>query len=45
VREVIYFKRPVYVQMLTELATVAFPAGAPPKPEWWNSDVAVSVED
>jgi len=45
VREVIYFKRPVYVQMLTELAPVAFPAGAPPKPEWWGSEIAVRAED
>ena len=30
VREVIYFKRPVYVRMLTELAPTAFPGGAPP---------------
>jgi putative (di)nucleoside polyphosphate hydrolase len=27
VREVIYFKRPVYVRMLTELAPAAFPEG------------------
>ena len=26
----IYFKRPVYVRMLTELAPTAFPGGAPP---------------
>jgi putative (di)nucleoside polyphosphate hydrolase len=45
VREVIYFKRPVYVQMLTELATVAFPAGAPPKPSWWDVEKTTSVED
>lgn len=45
VREVIYFKRPVYVQMLTELATVAFPAGAPPKPSWWEAEKTASVED
>ena len=45
VREVIYFKRPVYVQMLTELAPVAFPAGAPPKPAWWDSEIAVTAED
>jgi putative (di)nucleoside polyphosphate hydrolase len=44
VREVIYFKRPVYVQMLTELAPLAFPSGAPPKPEWWQSEIAVKVE-
>ena len=45
VREVIYFKRPVYVRMLTELAPVAFSGQAPPKPEWWDSEIAVSVED
>jgi len=45
VREVIYFKRPVYVQMLTELASVAFPVGAPPKPAWWESEIAVKAED
>ena len=36
VREVIYFKRPVYVQALTELAPIAFPEGAPPAPPWWS---------
>jgi putative (di)nucleoside polyphosphate hydrolase len=36
VREVIFFKRPVYVQMLTELAALAFPHGAPPRPAWWD---------
>ena len=35
VREVILFKRAVYVQMLTELAALAFPQGAPPRPAWW----------
>ena len=35
VREVIYFKRSVYVRALTELATFAFPDGPPPYPEWW----------
>lgn len=44
VREVIYFKRPVYAAMLTELAALAFPGGAPPLPEWWQSELAVSVE-
>ncbi len=44
VREVIYFKRPVYVQMLTELATIAFPGGAPPLPEWWQSEIAAVAE-
>jgi len=35
VREVIYFKRPVYAHALTELARSAFPQGAPPLPAWW----------
>jgi len=35
VREVIYFKRPVYVKALTELATIAFPDGPPDRPAWW----------
>jgi putative (di)nucleoside polyphosphate hydrolase len=45
VREVIYFKRPVYVRMLTELAPVAFPGGAPAKPAWWESEIAVKAEN
>jgi putative (di)nucleoside polyphosphate hydrolase len=44
VREVIYFKRPVYVQMLTELASAAFPAGAPRHPDWWESETVASAE-
>jgi len=37
VREVIYFKRPVYARALTELAGLAFPRGKqPPFPEWWD---------
>lgn len=44
VREVIYFKRPVYVRMLTELAPHAFPGGAPPFPDWWQTETAVPVE-
>jgi putative (di)nucleoside polyphosphate hydrolase len=35
VREVIHFKRPVYVQALTELAPIAFPQGVPAAPAWW----------
>ncbi len=36
VREVIYFKRPVYVRALQELGPLAHPDGAvPPFPEWW----------
>jgi putative (di)nucleoside polyphosphate hydrolase len=36
VREVIYFKRPVYARALTELADLAFPQGHPPLPSWWS---------
>lgn len=34
VREVIYFKRAVYVRALDELAARAFPSDRPPLPEW-----------
>jgi len=36
VREVVYFKRPVYMRALQELAPLAFPRGQPPLPEWWS---------
>ena len=36
VREVVHFKRPVYVRALTELAAAAFPGGAPALPPWWS---------
>jgi putative (di)nucleoside polyphosphate hydrolase len=35
VQEVIYFKRPVYVKALHELAPLARPEGLPPYPAWW----------
>jgi putative (di)nucleoside polyphosphate hydrolase len=36
VKEVIYFKRRVYVRALNELGPLAFPvAGPPPPPAWW----------
>src|SRR6202051_755119 len=35
VREVVYFKRRVYVRALHDLAPFMFPAGLPPYPEWW----------
>ena len=44
VREVIYFKRPVYVRMLTELAPKAFPQGAPALPDWWQSELVAAAE-
>jgi putative (di)nucleoside polyphosphate hydrolase len=39
-REVVYFKRRVYVRALQELAPLAFPAGQPPFPEWWSEIAA-----
>lgn len=36
VKEVVYFKRPVYVRALHELGPLAFPNdGPPPPPTWW----------
>jgi putative (di)nucleoside polyphosphate hydrolase len=41
VREVIFFKRPVYASALTELAAIAFPGGgSPPLPDWWDKVTA-----
>jgi len=40
VREVIYFKRPVYVRALQELAPIAFPEGPPATPAWWSEVTA-----
>ena len=36
VREVVWFKRAVYVRALQELAPLAFPGGQPPLPAWWG---------
>jgi putative (di)nucleoside polyphosphate hydrolase len=35
VKEVIYFKRHVYVQALDQLGPLVFPGGVPPRPRWW----------
>jgi len=35
VREVVYFKRRVYVRALHDLGPLMFPEGLPPYPEWW----------
>jgi putative (di)nucleoside polyphosphate hydrolase len=41
VREVIFFKRPVYAAALTELTASAFPEGkAPALPQWWDKVTA-----
>jgi len=46
VKEVIYFKRPVYARALTELAGLAFPRGKqPPFPEWWDKLTARSQRE
>jgi putative (di)nucleoside polyphosphate hydrolase len=39
VREVIPFKRPVYLKALHELGSSAFPGGLPPYPQWWAAAV------
>ena len=39
VREVIYFKRPVYARALHELGGSAFPEGLPDYPSWWRRNV------
>jgi putative (di)nucleoside polyphosphate hydrolase len=36
VREVVYFKRRVYVRALEALGKHMFPDGLPPHPEWWS---------
>jgi hypothetical protein len=41
VREVVYFKRRVYVRALHDLGKYMFPDGLPPYPEWWQ-EVAAS---
>jgi putative (di)nucleoside polyphosphate hydrolase len=38
VREVIFFKRPVYVRALRELGPLLFPGGMPARPQWWADD-------
>jgi putative (di)nucleoside polyphosphate hydrolase len=42
VREVIHFKRPVYVSALTELAAIAFPGSPPSYPAWWDEMTAAA---
>jgi len=36
VREVVYFKRRVYLRALHDLAPLLFPDGLPPYPSWWS---------
>jgi putative (di)nucleoside polyphosphate hydrolase len=35
VREVVYFKRRVYIRALHDLGKLIFPEGLPPYPDWW----------
>ena len=44
VREVIYFKRPVYMRALTELAPLAFAGETPSPPSWWG-EIATTAPD
>ena len=43
-REVIFFKRAVYVQALSELAPFAFAGALPPYPQWWGDFVANELD-
>ena len=38
VKEVIYFKRQVYVRALLELGPLLFPNGIPEQPHWWPKE-------
>jgi putative (di)nucleoside polyphosphate hydrolase len=42
VREVVYFKRRVYVRALHDLGKYIFPDGLPPYPDWWPEIQAAS---
>jgi len=42
VREVIYFKRPVYVRALRELGEILNPGALPPYPAWWGRGAAAA---
>lgn len=44
VKEVIYFKRQVYVSALAELAPLLFADDIPPQPRWWPAEWSASPE-
>jgi putative (di)nucleoside polyphosphate hydrolase len=44
VKEVIYFKRQVYVSALKELAPLLFAENIPPQPSWWPEKWSASPE-
>jgi putative (di)nucleoside polyphosphate hydrolase len=45
VREVVYFKRRVYVRALHDLGKILFPDGLPPYPDWWREVTESSKRD
>lgn len=45
VREVIYFKRAVYVRALQELGDRAFADGPPPRPDWLTDELLRAPQD
>ncbi|MCX7057468.1 MAG: RNA pyrophosphohydrolase [Pseudomonadota bacterium] len=44
VREVVFFKREVYLAALHELGPIAFPTGLPAYPAWWEAALADDSE-
>ena len=44
VKEVVYFKRRVYVSALAELAPLVFADDVPPQPQWWPSKWSLAPE-
>ena len=44
VKEVIYFKRPVYVRALIELGPLMFPEGIPDCPRWWPQEWVAATD-
>lgn len=43
IREIIYFKRTVYIRALHELGAQAYPLGLPQYPDWWHQDAAAEA--
>ena len=44
VKEVIYFKRSVYISALEELAPLVFAESVPPQPRWWPEEWSGTAE-
>jgi putative (di)nucleoside polyphosphate hydrolase len=45
IREVIFFKRPVYTRALHDLGLLAFPQGLPDYPDWWHRKPVAAESD